>query len=388
MRNFAILTLFFCFAQNSNCQNIYLLGKLPKSQENKFHECINNLHTKYKKITFYVNGTNKSFKFKYNKSSKYNSLIQKIEETEPSDIELLKNQVIDLNKNKLIYYTQLFIDAKDKINNESSNFKTILFENINKSRYNFKNETLIIYLNSNNLEFEGINFHSNMKINYPLQHLSGNINSQIQLQSIQYSLNNEIWRNVNFFEKEDNLFEFNEDIQFSRLGNNTLNLKITDSDNNIKIIKYTNIDYYIAKLNSNNCRFIFPNKYVNNIPIRKVISNSNIYFWIKIESPINPTDLTFVITDKKGQIREEIPMKGDEAFVVWCGGNTYCIGLTPGFLHYDDPCTVNPKIKESMMNIFLRDDNTNTSGESIKIKFASMTSIIEEQQNIKIAGCE
>jgi hypothetical protein len=370
-------------------QTIYIIGKLPNSQQEKFTMMVDNLLNRYKKINFYVNGVDNYNRLKVKKVNDVNKLKEKLTQTTEPNFSEACTLIKVKNKNKVLRISYLF----EYPENNQYGMPLLFLEDIHKVLYNLKNDIIIIRLNNNQIKLENSSIVENMRVSASSNEFKGSISSKVELSSVQFRLNNEMWRDLYVEKNKFGIFEFWESISFTKLGKNNLFVRVTDNDKNVQTFTINNLDYNQIFLDDKNCRFVYPNKFGTNVEKRVFSQRSDaIVFWFKIETSADLNGLSFVRCDRNKNPIVSIPLgstsPGEKPKFVWSAEKYYCFGLTREELNLgSSDCEYDVKGLELLSYVYLQENSNQSKGEMIPVVFSTISSEQSIRQRILRAEC-
>lgn len=363
-------------------QSFYILGKISKSQEGKIFNLFDRAVKKNKKILLYINGVEKINRIKLSNLNEFNSIKEKINLYEiENNVQQYILNVNSKNSNKTIKLIYQF----ESIENNYS-IPTMSLNEASKNVELNKNDIFIIYLNKSKITVDYSNLKNNMIVNTSNYEINGIVNSNSEILKIQYKLNNETWKDVDFALNRNTIYDFSGNVNFTKIGLNSLTLKITDIDNTITLFPFEKINYTQIVLSEKNCRFVSPNKFGNNVEKRIFDKRSDaIVYWFKIETSANLDGLNFVRCDRNKNTIIAVPLRDK---YVPSAENYYCFGLTRDELKLgDSDCEFSQKGLDLLSWIYIQDNSNNSKGEMIPVVFSTITSDQNKRQQILRAEC-
>ena len=378
-----LIVLFFSASFSLSGQIFYVNGNLSKSKEKVFFNFCEGLLRKNNKLFFYLNGYEKRNRIKLTKISDFNSLIDKISLNNESNLnEYLSNSNLNKKIRQFKIINQFPNTSELNINN-SIYYK---LDEINKLNFS-KKDVIILNLNKNKITLENSTLKNNITVSIPNFEFKGFVNSQVDISKVQYKLNNEVWKEIDIDKNisNENLYDFIEKITFAKIGQNSIVVRIFDLDNNVQQYQFDRIIFNQILLNENNCRFVHPNKFGNNVLKRFFQKRSEIVFWFKIETTANLDGLSLIRCDRNKNILVQVPLY--DKYVI-SGENYYCFGLTYDELQLGpDPCHTELTGLQSLNWIYLFDASNKSRGEMISVVFSTITPDEDKKQKTPLAEC-
>jgi hypothetical protein len=372
--NRTILFILLFISNQLLAQKILLTGEIKKSHLVKINNLIEKIYTSKKKYEFYYISTDgkKSKTLKFNIPFEKQIPLSTQVKTDKKDLipiiyrDLVKTS--EDNRNKNLYYTPLTdfdLNVPIPIIYKKLDFNTLLL-----NLPNHKKEVIVIALTPNELNIELEKPNVNQIIDKPLIEIKGKIKSDAEIKSFKYRFGSNYWQTLEIeylINNNNGFFSFwvKDQWPFKSNVSEDLTIEVNDLEGNSKTISFGPFKKAETEISESNCFFRYYEKEIHDVAQVRNFRSSNVY-WFPIYSEIDPSNLSFVLSDSLG--REHISIRLVESInFVRNSQNEFCLGISGADLNIGKSnCELNfkgicylrhnfNKSKSAMIEIHLKD---------------------------------